>query len=1255
MKSMNVQNALPLAYTLAAIISFAGVAGAQTAVPKDFKVELLAQPPAVEHPSVVTCDDQGGLFVGEDPMDMRGPTTKEFDRVLYITFNPDGSIKRKTVFCDNLSAVFGLVWRDDALYVMHAPHYTMFKDTDGDGVADVRKDLAQGFGPPAGVFGFNDHIVTGTRLGMDGFVYVSVGDKGIQKATSLGDKSTVTLEGGGVVRMRLDGTQLENFTSGTRNHLDVAMDSLDNIFTYDNTDDGLGWWTRFTYHMPTGYYGYPYDYHPHPERHLPRLSEHGGGSPVGGDGYRDAYWPARFRGAIFYCEWGKGKVQVFFPKKNGASFDVTMEDFFVKSKDAKEEFRPLDLCFSPDGKHMYVADWNYGGWTNPKVAGRLYRVTYVGTEAKDEPESPFGARRNGEAPPGDSAPTADLIKTLAHPAYARRMQAQWALAKRGAVVVKPLSDVLADKAQPTAARIHALWALHAMVEIDKDFNPVPQIVTALHNGPDELRAQAARALGTRRINASAVNAAVKGLIHRAKNDPDGYVRMQAAVALGRLGAKEAAAELFASLDDADRFAWFAKVQALRAINEWATAPAFLNASNERTREGTALALTGVYDDGAVAALDIALHSNPHPAIRALAAQALAEVHRKADPYVKGWWGTQPARGKPARAKKYEWSGTATVLKALADALKDEDASVRLAAIKAMQEIGDAGAAASLRGLTSTEKDDAVRAQVMRTLAAMKDAASAPLFGAMTADAKLPAAAREEAIRAIMAIGAKDAVAPVTDLVKDDKTPESLLILAMQSLASLNAAPAAPAVEARLGHADAKVRAAAVESFGTLAGRSAAAKISAALKDADAEVKRAALRTLARIDAREAIPAMIDAAIDVNVKRDAILALATMPDRRALSLYLDGLADKSAELRAAAGPAIASLRGVVIDDLLSLQKANELRPEVRRELASLFSTPRPVMQWQIIGAWSKDDAQPVFDLKAAPKLDQSVKIGQRTLKWQSIKTKDAAGMFTPGQYVNPNDNNWALAYTAIEAASPGTYAWSLGSDDQAILFINGKKVYEFNDNRGYSAGSAKGTVQLEAGMNHIYFQTGNSGGPWQFGLALGGRDEKLAFLYKDTPPQLDLTAYRNHAAKEKGDAARGRKIFFDASGVGCVKCHAIGKEGASTVGPNLLAVGAKYPREEIIRSILEPSNRIFSGYELSIIETTEGDILTGIIKTETDSEIELVDANAKSIKLAKKSIAERRKSNLSMMPNGLEKGLTLQDFADIVAYLEGEKK
>jgi glucose/arabinose dehydrogenase len=225
-------------------------------VPPGFKCDLIYTVPDIEVPCVLACGDEGSLYVGEDPMDMTGPPTKEIDRVVKIRWDKATGRPIKTVFAENLAAVFGLIWHDGALYVMHAPHYTMLKDTRGAGVADVRKDLAEGFGAPAGFYGFNDHIVSSIHLGMDGLVYVSCGDKGIPKAVGA-HGSELTLEGGGVVRMRLDGTQLENFSSGTRNHLGLSLDWLDNIFTYDNTDDGLGWWTRFTHHIETGYYGYP--------------------------------------------------------------------------------------------------------------------------------------------------------------------------------------------------------------------------------------------------------------------------------------------------------------------------------------------------------------------------------------------------------------------------------------------------------------------------------------------------------------------------------------------------------------------------------------------------------------------------------------------------------------------------------------------------------------------------------------------------------------------------------------------------------------------------------------------------------------------------------------------------------------------------------------------------------------------------------------------------------------------------------------
>ena len=76
--------------------------------------------------------------------------------------------------------------------------------------------------------------------------------------------------------------------------------------------------------------------------------------------------------------------------------------------------------------------------------------------------------------------------------------------------------------------------------------------------------------------------------------------------------------------------------------------------------------------------------------------------------------------------------------------------------------------------------------------------------------------------------------------------------------------------------------------------------------------------------------------------------------------------------------------------------------------------------------------------------------------------------------------------------------------------------------------------------------------------------------------------------------------------------------------------------------------------MTVISTIEGETLQGIVKEENDNEIVFATTQAETIKLPIDLIEERVKSSLSAMPNGLEKGMSLQDFADIIAYLESIK-
>jgi putative membrane-bound dehydrogenase-like protein len=1245
-----------LALVLALLVP--GSAFAQKCLHPGFKVELIYQPPEIEHPSVVTCDDDGNLYVGEDPMDMRGPTTKEFDRIIRIEFNPDGSVKKRTVFAENLAAVFGLVWHNGALHVMHAPHYSILRDSNNDGVADERQDVADGFGPPAGVYGFNDHIVTGTQLGMDGLIYVSVGDKGVPKATGK-DGQSCSLEGGGVVRFRPDGTQLEVFTSGTRNHLDVPMDSLDNIFTYDNTDDGLGWWTRFTHHIPTGYYGYPYDYHPHPDRHLPRISEHGGGSPVGADCYKEDAWPAKYRDGVFYCEWGKRKVQLFTLKKNGASFDASMEDFLVPEEGS--EFRPQDVCFSPDGKHMYVADWEFGGWVQPKVAGRLYRVTYVGNDApKTEPRAK------------SDASISELVQSLGHAAHAERMRVQWKLAALGQPAVEPVTQVLANTDAKPFAKIHAIWTLNALRDQIAGYDPTPAWIGALRDKDGDVRAQAARALGLR-LATSVPNVAttteqlrrpvaeplrndnaVPSLIPLLK-DQDGAVRLQAAVALGRIGSPVAVQPLLACLKDQDVYARFAAIQAIRAINSWKPLAEQLGDQDVDFTGSLVLTATGVYDEAAIDMLIAAVQHGATPDLQSAAIESLSEVARKGEPYVKGWWGTQPAKGKPPRAKSHDWSATPRILAALREGLKSSNKEVRIAAVEAQQTVRDPDALAVVRELAARDSDETVRREVMAILAAMKDADSVPSLAAIATDSKSTATLREQAVKTLQAIGGDRSKETLRTLVSQENLESPILIAVLRAAESSQLKEASGEIGKRLLHADAAVRASAASALAATAGKEAAGPLTALLKDDVAALRQAALKSLADVDAKDAVPEILKQVDKADVKMDAMLALAKLSDRRALSVYLEGLVDKNPDVRNACGAAVNKLRGQIGNDIRELHLRNELSPAVRRELGALFASPAPVQQWLFLGGWSKEAVQPQFDFKQAPEAEASVKIGDRDYKWRSISTTHPQGMVDATQHSRDDNNIWAMAYARIESKEGGVVTWALGSDDQAVLNINGDQLFEATGDRGWSPDANKGQVKLLPGVNHVWFKTGNSGGPWQFSLSIGGPDPSFKFLYENVPPQLDLAAFREHAIKNPGKVENGEKLFFDKNGIGCAKCHSVGEKGDSKVGPNLLGIGQKYPKDELIRSVLEPSARIFSGYELTVIVTMDGQVVQGIAKTETEEAIDLTQADGKIVTIKKADIDEQTKSNISAMPNGLEKGMSLSDFADIVAFLESQKQ
>jgi putative heme-binding domain-containing protein len=130
----------------------------------------------------------------------------------------------------------------------------------------------------------------------------------------------------------------------------------------------------------------------------------------------------------------------------------------------------------------------------------------------------------------------------------------------------------------------------------------------------------------------------------------------------------------------------------------------------------------------------------------------------------------------------------------------------------------------------------------------------------------------------------------------------------------------------------------------------------------------------------------------------------------------------------------------------------------------------------------------------------------------------------------------------------------------------------------------------------------------------------------------------------GDAGRGRAIFATA----CITCHKTGETGGE-VGPDLKSV-ANHPPEKLLANILDPSADVQPGYYAYQCELTDGSEFYGLITAETGNSFTLKTADARSRVVLRANIRSLRSANTSLMPDGLEAGLTSQDLADLIQFV-----
>ena len=135
--------------------------------------------------------------------------------------------------------------------------------------------------------------------------------------------------------------------------------------------------------------------------------------------------------------------------------------------------------------------------------------------------------------------------------------------------------------------------------------------------------------------------------------------------------------------------------------------------------------------------------------------------------------------------------------------------------------------------------------------------------------------------------------------------------------------------------------------------------------------------------------------------------------------------------------------------------------------------------------------------------------------------------------------------------------------------------------------------------------------------------------------------------QDGDPARGRKVF-ETHGT-CNKCHVVRGQGRE-VGPNLSGIGVKLSRAALLESILYPSAGISHNYESHAVALKSGQVVTGLLMSETASSITVRDVEGIDHELKTADIAARETQTISLMPADLQKALTAEELLDVVDYL-----
>jgi len=527
---------------------------------------------------------------------------REAERLRFLEdTDGDGRADRDSVFMESRGLTDGIgagvLAHRGHVYWANVPRLWKLRDSNGDGRADEREPLHYGYGVHGGIRG---HDLHGLRVGPDGKIYMSMGDRGVNITS--GNRTIELLDTGGVLRCNPDGSDLEIFAIGLRNSHDLAFDELGNLFTCDN-DSGIGDKCRIQYIVEGSDNGwrsaFQFIHVPNPRGVwnteklwqtqfkgqaafvIPAIA-HLTNGPAGityypGTGLADHFARRFFLADFRYSAPGSG-LHTFRMNPKGAGFtfaDVEKSIWGVLLTDAD---------FGPDSQ-LYCSDWVSGG-AMPKK-GRVYRIFDTERAKSDlvlETKKLLNQGMEGRG-------TTELLQLLGHTNMLVRREAQFELAARRKNCIEGLTAHTATEF-PLLARVHAIWALGQIGRGEP--SAFKSLLPLLTDSDAEVRAQAAKVLGDNRYKDAG-----KQLLPLLK-DASPRVSFFAAQSLAKIGDADALLpllELLRSNADEDVFVRHAAVLALAGTQSAKSLLEHAADPSPSVRMGILLALRRLNDAG----------------------------------------------------------------------------------------------------------------------------------------------------------------------------------------------------------------------------------------------------------------------------------------------------------------------------------------------------------------------------------------------------------------------------------------------------------------------------------------------------------------------------------------------------------------------------------------------------------------------------------------------------------------------------------